>query len=83
MQHKDNLILASAAIARSTPDLWAAFLEALSGDFEYQKENLINSPSCDVERMQGRAQAMSTLLKTLDKCKEEAEKITNARKARP
>lgn len=81
-QTKEDLILAAAAVARSTPDTWATFMQALSGHLDEQKENLMNSPSDKLEHFQGRAQAVSALIKVFDACKENAEKITNARKAR-
>lgn len=80
-QHKENLILAAAALAKGTPNDWATFMQALSGHLDEQKENLMNSPSDKLEHFQGRAQATSALLKLFSECKENAEKITNARKA--
>lgn len=82
MQHKSDLIFAAAAIARTSPENWAAFLLALSVHVDAQKDILVNSQSVDLPKMQGRVQSLVLLHKALSECKQEAEKIANAERAK-
>lgn len=72
-----DLILAAASIARTTPELWQNFLRELAVYTETHRNNLIVSPLTELPVAQGRAQSMSSLLDTLKDCEKTADKIRN------
>lgn len=79
----DEVAIAAASLSRKAPDEWRLFLEALALYQNVQRDNLVKSPLAELPVNQGRAQLMGTLLGMLADCRTNAEKIANARKAKP
>lgn len=79
MQPQENFTVKAANLAKSSPHAWREFLQAFGELTEVHKENLIRSPLNELPVNQGRAQILSSVLKTLAMCVDEADKI--ARKA--
>jgi hypothetical protein len=80
MQHTDQLIEKAAFLSRAAPTQWREFLNALSVYSDKQMEILVNSPVPDLQVLQGRAQALKTLLTTLTNAVETADKIAGKAK---
>lgn len=71
----EELAVRAATLSRSASLEWQAFLKALAVYNEVHRENLVRSPVADLPVFQGRVQSLSSLLNTLNKSQEIAEKI--------
>lgn len=80
MSVQNDLILASAQLARSAPKSWQQFLDALSAYSSQQTTNCIQSPLENLPVAQGRAQNAAHLLGLLEGCLSSADKIEGKRK---
>ena len=76
MSHIDNLALKAEQLARSSPREWEEFLVELEQYTEHFRNACIQSAPEGILVFQGRAQALSSLLVNLRKCKETADKIS-------
>lgn len=65
MQTLETLKEKAEMLARSSPVQWQEFLRALGEYTLHHRDNLVVSPLTDIAVNQGRAQALSTLLKNL------------------
>jgi len=72
-----KLIERSAALARTSPNSWAEFIEALEAYSNEQRNILVQSPLDVLQVTQGRAQAVSQLLELLRDCVRRADKREN------
>ena len=69
---------------RAAPERWRTFLSALSDYTEDRAIELVQAPPDMLPTAQGRAQALSTLVRLLDGCGKTAESIEKqANKASP
>lgn len=59
------LTIKAAELASRAPEDWTLFIEALSAHVDEARENCIRSPIDMLQINQGRAQAMTALLKDL------------------
>jgi hypothetical protein len=71
----EQLVLASADIARASPELWRRFVVAFEGHAEQAKEAMIQSPVEALPNAQGHAREAVKLLKTFQNCVATADKI--------
>lgn len=70
-----NLTKAAANLAKSSPNGWQAFVEAMSMFAEHHRHNLVMSPLPELPINQGRAQILSTLTDNLRNCVGNADKL--------
>jgi len=75
-----NLILASARLARSSPESWKQFLDGFRVYTDQQRDNCIQSPLENLPVAQGRAQLAAHLYGMLADCIASADKIEGKRK---
>lgn len=75
MQEKQNLTIRAANLANAAPIQWRDFIDALAGYISVHQANLLNSPLSDLAVNQGRAQALTTLHKTLTASPADAEQL--------
>lgn len=75
-----DLILASARLARTSPESWKQFLGALRVYVDTYRDNCIQSPLENLPVAQGRAQASAHLYGLLAECIASADKIEGKRK---
>jgi hypothetical protein len=77
---EQDLTLAAARIARSSPDAWDRFVAAVQAYSSQQITNCIQSPLETLPVTQGRAQATARLYGLLAECISSADKIEGKRK---
>lgn len=75
LKPKEQVIIAAANLSRTTPDQWRTFLSALDAYSEAHRENLLQSPLPELPVNQGKAQSLTSLLRTLKACEADADKI--------
>lgn len=75
MQPKETLTMAAAQLAVLVPDQWREFMQALSGLQAHMTGQLVVSQLDELQRNQGRVQAMASLNDLLVSCLTNAEKI--------
>lgn len=80
MVNDKDLILKAAQVARSAPESWRQFLEALQSYSSQQITHCIQSSLEELPRAQGRAQATAHLYGLLADCISSADKIEGKRK---
>ena len=80
MTPEEEVVLASARLARTAPESWRQFLGAVSTYSNAQTANCIQSPLEELPRAQGRAQATLRLLALMADCLASADKIESKRK---
>lgn len=68
MDHKSDLVLASARLARSAPESWKQFLGAFELYSQQHADNCIQSSIEELQRNQGRAQSVAHLYKLFSEC---------------
>jgi hypothetical protein len=76
----DDLIRQAAALARSNPQQWSAFVQAFHAYTTQNFTNLIQSTLEELPRNQGRAQIAALLLDTLANCNEREAKLHERKK---
>lgn len=74
MQQQQNLTLKAANLAKSSPQQWRDFLDALAAYTEVHKDNLIKSALPELPVNQGRAQALTVIHKVLSDALASADK---------
>lgn len=72
----EELAVRAATLSRNASLEWQAFIKALAVYNEVHRENLIRSPVADLPVCQGRVQSLTSLLNTLNKSQEIAEKMS-------
>lgn len=80
MTVEQELTLAAARIARTSPDAWAQFIAAVQAYSSQQITNCIQSPLDQLPVAQGRAQVTARLFGILAECTSAADKIEGKRK---
>lgn len=75
MQPREELILKAATLARSAPNEWREFVEALGKYNEVTRENLVKSPLNELPVNQGRALMSASILGIFVECLKSADKI--------
>ena len=71
----EQLVLASADIARASPELWRRFVVAFEKHVEQSKEAMVESPRDTLPNAQGHAREAVNLLKLFRNCLSTADKI--------
>ena len=75
MSKVEALILKSAALARSSPQIWSEFLRAFHEYTDEKRDQCISSPIDALPVSQGRAQACRDLLRLFAECTAKADQI--------
>lgn len=70
--------MAAARLARTAPQQWDEFIEALSQYTEQKCIECIQSPPDMLQVTQGRAQALAALGRLLEDCRKTAENVDKA-----
>lgn len=80
MTVENELVLAAARIARTSPDAWGRFIAAVQSYSSQQITHCIQSPLELLPVAQGRAQATARLYGILAECLSSADKLEGKRK---
>lgn len=75
-----ELLFAAAKLARSAPENWNEFIAALGKHTDFHVSNCVSSPLDALAQNQGRAQAMTALLKDLREAVKSADQIERKNK---
>lgn len=75
-----ELILKSAALARTSPEEWSVFLAEFKNYTDTRRDQCVSSPVDTVLVAQGRAQQCVALLRLFEECLKTADQITEKRK---
>lgn len=75
MKSEQRLILASAALARSSPQNWREFLASVAEFVAETRTNLVQSPLDTIQRAQGMAQNAAALEKLFNECLSRADQL--------
>ena len=80
MTREQELIVASARLARASPESWDEFIKALHLYAWDLAEKLVASPPEIVFVAQGRAQGVAAIGRLFDKCRETAASMEDKKK---
>lgn len=79
MSDKD-LTIATADLARRSPEEWSKFLAAFRAHSNVRRDQCVSSPVEQLQVTQGRAQESVALLRIFETCLQAADRITEKRK---
>jgi hypothetical protein len=77
-----SLTIKAATLAGAAPQEWRAFLAELSAYFTTKQDELLKAPVTELQKAQGRAQAIAILLDQLQGAVQGAERIVKLEERR-